>query len=391
MRNKSAGRPRSRDERVVLIAHPSADVYGADLQMLESVSGLVESGWRAVVVCPGDGPLITHLRDRRAEVVQLSFPVLRRESVSPSGLVRLVVSLFPAMFRMIRLILIVKPQVLYINTVTIPWWLLAGRLTGRPVVCHVHEAETDDRRAVRLALYVPLLLAQKLIVISRASLEAVVETVGHLRARCNLVYNGVPEPPPGTPIEPPQLGDLPLKLVVVARLSPRKGVDVALEAVAALRREGREVELSLCGTPFAGYEWYEKQLRSRAAEPDLKGSVRFLGYVRPIWSELLRADFVLAPSLREPFGNTVVEAQLVARPVIAAGSMGHLETIEDGVTGILVAAGDPEAMARAIATLAEDPEQTRAIADRGLLNARERFSTARYRMEIAALFAELGS
>ena len=42
----------------VLIANPSADVYGSDLQMLDSITGLVDRGHRVVVSVPGDGLLV---------------------------------------------------------------------------------------------------------------------------------------------------------------------------------------------------------------------------------------------------------------------------------------------------------------------------------------------
>jgi len=76
----------------VLIANPTADVYGSDLQMKESVAGLRERGWRVVVAVPGRGPLVRELLDLGAEVQLLPYPVLRRASASPAGLARLAVA-----------------------------------------------------------------------------------------------------------------------------------------------------------------------------------------------------------------------------------------------------------------------------------------------------------
>ena len=65
---------------------------------------------------------------------------------------------------------------------------------------------------------------------------------------------------------------------------------------------------------------------------------------------------MVAPSLREPFGNAVVEAQLSLRPVVATAALGHLESITDEDTGLLVPAEDVDAMAKAIARIIDDPE-----------------------------------
>ena len=329
--------------RTVLVANAGADIYGSDLQLLETVTALVGAGFRVVVAIAAGGPLVDRLAERQAEVVIGRFPVLRRAFANPAGLVRLAASAAAALPRMVSLIRSVRPEVVYVNTTTLPWWLTASRLAGVPSVCHVHEAEAEDSRAVRVALSAPLLQASRLILISRTALDATCESLPALRDRSVLVPNGVadrPEPP--VPIPPLTDG---YRVAVVGRLSPRKGPDVALRAVAALRREGRDVRIEIAGTAFEGYDGYVEELRRLADGPDLAGAVTFTGYVAPVWSVFDRAHAVLAPSLREPFGNAVVEAQLSARPVVAAAAGGHLETVEDGRTGIHVPAGDADAMA----------------------------------------------
>lgn len=366
---------------LALVANPSGDVYGSDLQMLESVQALIEDGFDVLVVLGADGPLKQRLSERGADVMIRPFPVLRRADASIGGVASLGWRGLRSIGRLSALIREVDPDVLYVNTVTLPWWIEAGRRARVPVVCHVHEAETTDGRLVRFALNAPLLRAHRVLSISRASTAALTSAVPALAKKTVEVYNGVTEPP----TVPAPVGSLtgPVTLSVVARLSPRKAPDVALEAAAILRSRGRDVRLELCGTPFDGYEWYEQQLRERADRPDLRGRVAFPGYVSPIWPALERADIVLAPSLREPFGNAVVEAQFAGRPVVAAGALGHLESIEDGRTGLLVTPGDPVAFADAVETLIDDPERARRMAEDARASALQRFTLGRYRTEIA--------
>lgn len=383
----AARRRRSDDDVVVLVTNPSSDVYGSDLQMLESIGAMVEQGWRVVVATPDDGPLLPMLEAKGAEVQRVQCAVVRREYASPTGVFKLVVDAFSSLRNLLRTLRTLRPSVVYVNTITVPWWFVAARLSRIPVVCHVHEAEAEDPLPVRLMLYGPLLLANHLIVISRASMETVCATVPRLRRRATLVFNGVPSPP-----EPPTEsipGPGPRRVAVVGRLSPRKGTDVALDAVGLLRTEGRDVELEVCGSPFAGYEWYEKQLRERAEKPDLAGAVEFSGYVSPVWPTLERAEVIVAPSLREPFGNAVVEAQLSQRPVVAAAAMGHLETVIDGETGLLVTPNDARDTAAGIARLLDDPDLVARIGKTARRSAEERFSLSRYRREIADLLVQV--
>jgi glycosyltransferase involved in cell wall biosynthesis len=368
----------------VLIANPSADVYGSDLQMLESVTAMVEQGWRVVVAMPTGGSLVNLLKIRGAQVHFIDFPVLRRSDSSLRSAIQLARMALIAMGRIRREIREVAPAAVYVNTVTLPWWILVGRMARKRVVVHVHEAETQDSRLMRFALNTPLLFAHALILISKSTQDATLGAVAGLRKKSRIIYNGV-----NRPGAVPQAKEIaqgkPVRLAIVCRLSPRKAPDIALEALAMLRAEGRNVVLDICGTPFSGYEWYEATLRARSEQPDLRGSVTFSGYVSPIWPALDAADIVVAPSLREPFGNAVVEAQLSVRPVVASASLGHTESIVDGESGLLVAPGDARALADAVCRIIDSPALALNLATRGRESAIEQFSTARYNREIVSI------
>ncbi|WP_298749751.1 glycosyltransferase family 4 protein [uncultured Serinicoccus sp.] len=362
----------------ILVAHPSPDLYGSDLQMLVTVQALVQEGWGVTVVLPVDGPLSSRLRACGADVLVSTMPVLRKSVMTPRGLVQFVAQSVSGTWRAVRTIRGRRPDAVLVNTVTIPTWLLGARLARTPVLSHVHEAEEDQGRAIRTLLAGQLLLADRIVVNSAAARRALVEVVPWLEHRLRVVHNGVPGPP--TPLSElrERTADEPLRAVLVARLSPRKGIDVALEAVAQLRREGQDVSLDICGTVFAGYEWYEEELRRRAAMPDLAGAVVFHGYVSPTWPALERADVVLVPSRVEPFGNTAVEAMLAGRPLVASGVQGLLEVVTDLSTGLHVRPGDPQSLAEALLRIAREPRMARSLANQAESEARRRFSPETY-------------
>lgn len=371
----------------VLVANPSADVYGSDLQLLESVNALVENGDDVWVLTPDDGPLIARLRERGATTGQLRYPVVRRRNASPLGMIELILTAGAAVPRMLRAIRRIRPDLIYVNTMTIPWWILVGRLTRTPVVVHVHEAEADDPRPVRLGLNAPLKLANKVVVNSATSLTAMTDTIPSLADRAVMVHNGI-DGPTSPPTYLPEVRST-YRVAVVGRLSPRKATDVALRAVAQLRSEGTDLVVDLAGTAFAGYEWYVDELRALAGTPALEGSVNFLGYVDPIWEVLAGADVVLAPSTRESLGNAVIEAQLAQRPVIATATSGHFESVDDGENGLLVPVNDVDALAVAIRKVLTDRDLAARLASAGRVSALQRFSPERYRREIVDLVSQL--
>jgi glycosyltransferase involved in cell wall biosynthesis len=367
--------------RRVLVLNPGADVYGSDLQMLESVSALREAGAEVTVACASDGPLVSMIKARDARAEVLRYPVVRRSYLSPQGILRLLLELGRDAPGMVRLVRTTRPHVAYVNTTTIPWWILLCRVLRVRVVCHVHEAEDRDRAWVLKALNAPLLLAHRLVLISATTADSVWTIFPRLRSRSVVVMNGVPDR--GTePVAPP--AGSPTTLAVVGRLSPRKAPHTAIEAAAELVERGVDVTLEVAGTPFPGYEWYETELRELAATRGIADRVEFTGYVTPSSVAFDRADIVLAPSIREPFGNAVVEAMLAQRPVVAAAAGGHTESIRDRQTGVLVPPEDPRAVADAVQALLADPEAATQIARAARESALERFGLGRYREELAA-------
>jgi glycosyltransferase involved in cell wall biosynthesis len=130
-------------------------------------------------------------------------------------------------------------------------------------------------------------------------------------------------------------------LVFAGRLGPQKALGVGLHALATTP----DVTLVVAGD---GPE--RDALERRVGELGLDGRVRFLGSVpRERVLRLFRAaDASLLPSAWENFPHTVVESLAVGCPVIATAVGGVPEVVRDGENGLLVAPGDPDALANAI-------------------------------------------
>ena len=108
---------------------------------------------------------------------------------------------------------------------------------------------------------------------------------------------------------------------------------------------------------------YTAGLRRQAERIGIAGRIRLPGECDDMPAALLRSDLVVHVSTKpEAFGRVVIEAQAMARPVIAADLGGPVETVEDGVTGWRVPPGQPAALAAAIdRVLALPPERRAAI------------------------------
>lgn len=367
-------------QRTALLVHPSVELYGSDRMFAESVLGLVEHDWRVVVALPGDGDLARLLRSEGADVRFCPTPVLRKAALRPAGFVRLVLDTLRAIGPMLRLTREVRPDAVYVNTVTVPLWSALARVLRLPVVAHVHEAEDDVPLIIRKALAAPLLAGHTVIANSEASARSVVTAIPRLGPRTQVIYNGVvgPSRDPHVHDSPPE----PPRLVLVGRLSPRKGTDVAIRAVRRLHDAGHPVSLRLVGSAFTGYEWFVDQLHQQVRDLELTEHVRFDGFNPDVWQVYAEADVALVPSRVEPFGNTSVEAQLAGVPVVVSDTQGLPETVDGGQYGLVVPREDDAALADAVLEIIRDWPAAAARAKAAREAAAQRFSPAAYRAAV---------
>ena len=373
-----------RSRRTILVAHPGSELYGSDRVLLESVSGLLDDGWDVLVTVPADGPLVAELRRRGARVELCPSPVLRKSVLRPAGFARFAATTLRGARAGAALLRRERPAAVYVNTVTIPLWIGLARLARVPVVAHVHEGEATASRLVKRVLSAPLLVAQGVIANSRFSVGVLEEAFPALGHRTSIVYNAVPGPERRTPARPRLNGDL--RVTYVGRLSPRKGVDVAIDAIAELDARGIPARLDLVGAVFPGYEWYERDLREKVEAKRLQSRVAFQGFQPSVWDFLREGDVLLVPSVAdEPFGNTAVEGILSGRPVIASATSGLLEATDGYRTAVTVEPGDPASLADALEATIAGWSDAAPDLERDARAAERRHSPESYRRRIAAL------
>lgn len=366
----------------ILAIHPLLDSYGSDRMFLRSAEQLVARGCEITVVTTRPGKLDAEAAANGLAPTYVPTAVLQKALLNPVGLVRFLYQWIRSLWSHTRLIAKVRPDAVYVNTLTLPVWLVAARLRRVPVICHVREAERGQPGVIQWGLRAPLSACQLVLANSKATAEWLRERNG-LKNKTAVIYNGfIPDNPP----VPQRVAGGDGSVVLVGRLSPRKGQDVAIKAIQLLRAgeigAARDVRLKLLGDVFEGYEWFEAELRQLAKDAGVDDLVSFEGYQSDTAAFLVQASGALVPSLIEPFGNVAVEALLQSCPVIVSGVEGLLEIVTDGRTGIAVPPADERALAEAIERVFADPAAAELLASTGRDEVVERFGATRYANEL---------
>ncbi|MHB8690429.1 MAG: glycosyltransferase [Solirubrobacteraceae bacterium] len=171
----------------------------------------------------------------------------------------------------------------------------------------------------------------------------------------------------------------PLRIVFVGQAVERKGLPLLLRAFEALR-EQVPCELTVIGPS-------EAELSPLMVDPR---SVRMLGKVddETKTRELQKADVLAAPSLGgESFGMVLTEAFAAGTPVVASDIAGYRDVVRDGHDGVLVPAGDAQALAEALRDLYDEPERRAKLALNAVGDV-ERFAWPRVAAEVMQAYED---
>jgi glycosyltransferase involved in cell wall biosynthesis len=268
---------------------------------------------------------------------------------------------------------------------------LVALRTGLPWVYHVHSPTSrDSTRGMvnRMNSWIErysIRNCDSLITVS-ASLAKEMQRLGVSGNRLVTVPNGVPA------IEPidarARIGQCKWRLGIVALMRPRKGVEVALQAMQRLKAVGRPVTLELIG----GFETteYQHQIMSMIEDLQIQDVVEWTGFTSDVPAAIRELDALVLPSLfGEGMPMVVLEALAAAVPVVATSVEGTPEVVRDGIEGVLAEPRSVDSLVAKIEELVSDRGRWIGMSDRGLTRHREHYSDARMAEGVAAAYSRV--
>lgn len=176
-------------------------------------------------------------------------------------------------------------------------------------------------------------------------------------------------------------------IMLPARVTRWKGQMVLLEAMARLPGDS----LALLVGDAEERPTFKAELLARIESLGLQDRVRLVGHANDMPAALMLANVVIHASTdAEAFGRTVIEAQAMARPVIASDLGAPRETVAEGITGWRIPPGDAAALADAIGkALALPPSESAALGARARAAVLSGYTTEAMQAATMAVYREL--
>jgi glycosyltransferase involved in cell wall biosynthesis len=354
-------------------------VGGAEDLVAAMVRGLDPRKFAPAVLTLGaPGPVGRELMSQGHRVVSLDLDIKRTSTWRVAAAVR-------------RRLQALRPDILHTHLYHPNLYGRLGALgLGIPgVVAAVHNSYTRVKIHRRLWNFLLGFAADRVLVGSPQVWQDVRRFDGVPASRLVLLPYGIPmaelDPPLSREQARERLGVAgKTTLGVVGRLEEQKGHVHLLAALPTLKREIPNLVVLLVGDGRRG-----EDLRRQAKDLGLEEMVRFLGTRRDL-PEIFRAlDFFVQPSLWEGLPLALLKAMGAGLPVVATRVSGCREAVADGVNGLLVPPGDPEALAAAILELHRRPEEARRLGDAARRTVAAHYSQEAMLQRLERLYLEL--
>jgi glycosyltransferase involved in cell wall biosynthesis len=365
-----------------------AELYGANLSMLNLIEGLGRYGIRSHVIAPEQGNLLPELARRGipAAVVPFDWWVsTHRTMTGPiARLVRNVRRLGSFAARAGEW----GCNLVYSNSSVFAIGAMLAAKLRLPHVWHFREFGRRDYDLLPdFGPFVPRLLARTAdatIFVSHALRRALLGRSPH--ANSHVIYNGVASE---TVFDERRRsaeslrGRLhPFTFVLVGRFRESKGQDVAIRAFSQVAARYPATRLLLVGGAGAtGDQEYFDRCRALAVELVVADRVEFWGYIPDPERAFLEGDVALMCSRNEAMGRVTAEAMSACRPVIGFDSGGTSELIDPDRTGMLYRDG-PEELAACMDRYLAAPELAWQHGQTAWRQARQRHSIEAYSAQI---------
>jgi len=352
---------------------------GAEHSLALLARGLSQRGHRVTVVAPGPWALADSLaRDGVAVATVASKPcwlAYWEPRPWPVALAKWLRYAWPPRGRRALAAWLARsrPDAVHVNCLPHLAGASAAAKAGRPVAWHVREIVPAGRRRRWLAAQLRR-DARAIVAVSEAVARWLRDE--NLGDRLHVVPNGVEScAPPPDPWRARSTFGLERERVVIGlfgQLVPHKGALSFIEAARRALAEQRDLCFVLAGPGPAAFR---RRCEQAIARGSLADSIRLLP-AQPAGGELIVASDVvcLATETPDPLPRAVLEAMAAGRPVAAFDSGGTGEMVAHGETGLLVAPGDVDGLARAFLRLGRDRALRDRLGQAGARRVRESFS-----------------
>lgn len=321
----------------ILFINERVDYSNATSYSLDLATALAERG-HEVQVCTGGGELLEQFRERSIETYEVSFNML-------------------SMYKLMGYLRKFDPDLVHVQSFRS--YEFGRKMTSRlekPVVLTVHTRPDPGVRRLSDRHLCGAIAANEVI------REGLVNDLHMDKKLVRVISRGIDLAafrPGSLDYWSPEDERLPV-VACVGQLSEEKGQHLLIQAAKLVLDQGIEAHFAIVGDGETA-----ASLHNLVKELGLELNVTFSPHIAGRQALYGLFDIMAMPVLRGGVGVGAIEAMAMGRPLITTGLGEMLDLVQDGETGLLVPAGDVEALAARILELIRNPAEILRLGESG--------------------------
>jgi len=379
----------------ILYVLSTSTLYGTSKSLLFLLKSLNQKEYNPVVVLNSKGPLVDEIEKLRVPVKRIP---LKRWIIPKRQFFMVIPRLVPQLCNIIKLYFYIKRENIDIvhsfDSVAIEG-AIAAKIAGVPHVWRIAEIYESNPELC------PVLgnsFTRKIIEILSDVVTPVSKGVGGYfrdyarNKKIVVVHNAIDVTAFRTdkkedPLRREYCIDKKAKIVgTIGSLDPRKGFDDFVKAAARVIKIHPGNRYVIVGN---GNYKYLDILKKLAGKFNVEEAFIFTGFKNDVQRFIPSFDIFVMSSWEEPFSRVVLEAMACAKPVIGTNTGGNPEIILQNETGVLIPPKYPDAMAKAIAFLLDNPQKAKEMGEAGYNRVRDYFNTEKQIREMSSIYKKV--
>ncbi|MEG2353337.1 MAG: glycosyltransferase family 4 protein [Clostridium sp.] len=379
----------------ILFIHGGAELYGADIILLQLLKSLNKKEYKAYVLLPNHGPLVKEIQDIGVEVEVKEYPILRRKFFTPMGIIKYGIGFSKSIFKLKKYIKEKDIDIIQSNTVAVLEGAVLHSITKKPHIWHVHEIIKEPKFLNDFYKKFLPKHATKIVCVSEAVKENLLTENKKYEEKFKVIHNGI-DSLKFTAYENNKIREE-LNLTkdeiiigTIGRVNKIKGQGFLLDVAKKVIKKHDNVSFYLVGSAFEGQENLMEELVEKSKDEELKGRVyisEFRSDIADIYNNL--DIFVLSSIKPDSFPTVVLESMSTGIPVVANVTGGVNEMIEDGKDGFLIHDISVDNMANKLEKLIEDENLRKTFAREGISKIKTRFTTESFISKFESLYTTI--
>ena len=378
----------------ILFLHAGAELYGADIVMLELIKGLNKKTFKPIVILPNDGPLVNKLKDENIEVLIEPYPILRRKYFNIKGIINYAFNYFKYSKKLVKYIKENKIDIVHVNTSAVLEGCFIKRRTKVKIVWHIHEILLKPKFVSNFIYKSIARSADKVVCVSNAvanHFESITK-----RKDVNVIYNGVDNNKFNEKIPCDYLkkefkvSKDEILFGMIGRINAWKGQDDFFEAAEKVLANTKNTKALIVGGVFEGEEWRKTALEEKIKNSKFSNRIILSDFRKDAPNIHRMLDIFVLPSTNpDPLPTVILESMACGNPIVAYRHGGVCEMVKENYNGYFAEVCNPSDLADKIIDLINNPNRRKEMGKNSISRQKEYFSLNAYIRNFETLYKEL--